>query len=574
MRTLLVLFLVGLPALGWTAPPKLVVLEAIGPLPAAQLAGLTDKATGAVQAAWPDVQVMTRDTLEALLPPGVALADCDDECEADAGRRVGADWVLSLQIAGAAPPHVVTVTLIETHTRAVAGHGTVSPDGADLLGAVERATRLAVDQSRAQTVPTQARRAVDASPMEAPTDTPPDALARVLRVESSPLAEVILGDQNHGKTPVVLPVGDARRVQLTVRAPDHRTARLSVGLPPGSARLTVALQPALGRLDLLPLEAHPQLAGAQVEIDGLPVPRRPGVTLRHGRYRVRLKHPCGGPTVSIVITGQQTTPLPLAALLRCRPVQITSAHPQSKLMPPPSYADAPAQRLPQTVWVPPEGTIVRVRVADLEAQALKVPGDAQSPFALPEVEPGFTVRVRGRYRNGERCRGPLRIDGKARGRLPWRGRLTHGRHRLEARCRVPISVVRTITKDTQVDLNEPFGKMEASVAFVEFNAVRGGGRFWLDIDPLQTLPFVMGFGLHALVPLDDTPQVDIEVPLALRGRTLDWIFAPSVSSRGPAARLFARWRTGSMFIDFGGGVRTDFEGCTDAGFLLGVGTMR
>lgn len=573
MRILLVLFLVGLPALGWTAPPKLVVLEAIGPLPAAQLAGLTDKATGAVQAAWPDVQVMTRDTLEALLPPGVALADCDDECEADAGRRVGADWVLSLQIAGATPPHVVTVTLIETHTRAVAGHGTVSPDGADLLGAVERATRLAVDQSRAQTVPTQARQAVDASPMEVPTDTTTDAPARVLRVESSPPAEVIVGDQNHGKTPIDLPIGDARRVPLTVRAPDHRTARLLVGLPPGSARLTVALEPALGRLDLLPLEAHPQLADAQVVIDGLPVPRRPGVTLRQGRYRVRLKHPCGGPTVSITIIGQQTTPLPLAALMRCRPLQITSAYPQSALMPPPSYADAPAQQLPQTVWVPPEGTSVRVRVADLQEQALRVPGDAESPFALREVEPGVNVRVRGRYRNGERCRGPLRIDGEPRGRLPWRGRLTHGQHRLEATCRVPISVVRTLDKNTQVELDEPFGNIEFSLAVVEFNAARAGARFWLDIDSLRAVPVVFGLGLHTLVPLDGSPRVDIEVPFALRGRTLDWIFAPGGSARGPAVRLFARWRTGSMFIDFGGGVRTEFEGDTSAGLLLGMGAM-
>jgi hypothetical protein len=79
MRAIITLWI--LLSAAW-AGPKLVVLEAIGPdrTPAAQLMHWTDTVRGVVRTHAPsDLVVLTRENIEAFLPPGVDLADCEGE---------------------------------------------------------------------------------------------------------------------------------------------------------------------------------------------------------------------------------------------------------------------------------------------------------------------------------------------------------------------------------------------------------------------------------------------------------------------------------------------------------------
>ena len=58
--------------------------------------------------------VMTRENIQEHMPPDVTLADCEGECEIEAGRRVGADFVLSGEVLRFGAKFKVSLKLHET----------------------------------------------------------------------------------------------------------------------------------------------------------------------------------------------------------------------------------------------------------------------------------------------------------------------------------------------------------------------------------------------------------------------------------------------------------------------------
>ena len=97
-------WLVALSLLLWGAPawaaPRLAVLELTGPnaIPAPAVRYLGDRVRGELVRQVPGWLVMTRENLQAHLPPGVALAECEGDCVVTTARKVGADAVISGEI--------------------------------------------------------------------------------------------------------------------------------------------------------------------------------------------------------------------------------------------------------------------------------------------------------------------------------------------------------------------------------------------------------------------------------------------------------------------------------------------
>jgi hypothetical protein len=82
---------------------KLAVLELRDDagLSVAEMAYLTDRVRGDASQALPSgaFLVMTRESIQELLPPGVKLVDClSSECEVAVGRRIGADYIVTGEI--------------------------------------------------------------------------------------------------------------------------------------------------------------------------------------------------------------------------------------------------------------------------------------------------------------------------------------------------------------------------------------------------------------------------------------------------------------------------------------------
>ena len=100
--TLLVLSGSWIPA-AHAVTAKLAVLELRNDagLSAAEIAYLTDRVRADASQALPAgaFLVMTRESIEELLPPGVKLVDClSSQCEVEVGRRIGADYIVSGEV--------------------------------------------------------------------------------------------------------------------------------------------------------------------------------------------------------------------------------------------------------------------------------------------------------------------------------------------------------------------------------------------------------------------------------------------------------------------------------------------
>ena len=82
---------------------RLAVLElrTSGAVTAEEAAYLTDRVRGVASRALPSSSflVLTRESIQDLLPPGVKLADClSGECEVEVGRKIGADYIVAGEI--------------------------------------------------------------------------------------------------------------------------------------------------------------------------------------------------------------------------------------------------------------------------------------------------------------------------------------------------------------------------------------------------------------------------------------------------------------------------------------------
>lgn len=527
---------------------RLAVLEALGPGEPAHLARLTDLARAAAQAGLPDVLVLTRDNLEALLPPGVALADCDAECEVDAGRFVGADWVLGLRITPVPSGHTVTATLFDTREGLLVGHGTAQASADALDGSVEVATQTAIRAWRA-------RSAATSGSVRELVATPRPGTPRTLALTADTPIEVLAGPLHLGRTPLKVPLGAAPTIDLILRAEGRPDERVRIATGGGSAALHLVRDPSHGHLDLRAVRALPDLEDAVVEVDGLPLPLESvEPLLRKGVHQVRLRHPCGrAAPVAVQIAGDAVLSIPIEALVRCRIVRVEADLDDAAV----EIGTRP-RPLPTPILVDAGGRTARFTVPDGAPQAVVVPGDAAAIHRVQLASPRYPVTVSARYRSGDPCHAPLHVDGDLVGITPWTGTLERRTYRLTTTCQAQIDQSLAVRGEAGAILEEPFGHLEVLTTLYDpFGGAAVGIRLWT---PLRDRVH-LGVSLHLGATLDEargtaTAEVLAAVPL----RWFDLALAPGLTLEGPTLSLLTRGHWGPFTADLGYGVNPTGHG--------------
>ena len=260
-------------------------------LSAAEMAYLTDRVRGDASQALPSSAflVMTRESIQELLPPGVRLVDClSSECEVAVGRRIGADYIVTGEVLKFGDE--LRINLKVHHCASGAFLGRESAGGArlaDLENGLPAASGRLFARVRAHAGAGEAAEGrVGAAPRDA--WSPPTDSTTVVGFASEPAGAVVIVDGRvvcQG-TPCSreLPVGAALVTMQRERyLPKQELVEIARRGP--SARLNWTLDPDFGWLTVT--SAPPGLA---VTLDGKPAGRTPiaGLESAPGTHEIRI----------------------------------------------------------------------------------------------------------------------------------------------------------------------------------------------------------------------------------------------------------------------------------------------
>ena len=275
---------------------KLAVLELRNDagLSTAEMAYLTDRVRGyASQVLFSSAfLVMTRESIQELLPPGVKLVDClSSACEVEIGRRIGADYIVTGEILKFGDE--LRMNLKAHHCSSGAFLGSETAGGArlaDLENGVEAASRRLFAKVRADAGAGEGVEGrIGAEAREA--WSPPGDSATVVGFASDPAGAVVIVDGRvvcQG-TPCSreLPVGVAVvTMQKERHLPRQEVVEFARRGPP--LKLKWTLDPDFGWLTVTSTPP-----GLPVTINGKPAGRTPiaGSELAPGSHEVRISDP-------------------------------------------------------------------------------------------------------------------------------------------------------------------------------------------------------------------------------------------------------------------------------------------
>lgn len=408
-----------------SAAPKIAVLEASGPAdtPRAIAMGWTDAVRDAVVGAAPaNWVVLTRDNIEAFLPPGVDLADCDGECEISTGRSIGAEYVVTTRLTGVEQGWRITVAVHATvNGRFVGQHRLVTP-----MDALEAGLARAAIEAMRSLAPTPA--ASGASVVVRQGQPLKWYGAPVLKVTSPHGAIIHAFGRKQGRTPVRIPLRGARRVRLRAEAAGYRPRIFEVELGPRSNQIEVQLERVAANLHL-----EVPLAGVRVAVDGKGLVHRKTLLISAGHHVVEVTHPCLK-TQRFVIDAAPGDEIrrTVAPEFTCGRLRFEASADNATIR-----WRGRMRRLPfVTQPLPAQAHTVLVTATGHRAakQTVHVPPQGERLIRFELVPIWSRVTVRAERWDARPCKGTLAIDGKTVGELPWSGRVLAGHRRLSATC--------------------------------------------------------------------------------------------------------------------------------------------
>lgn len=372
MRAIVALWL-GLLTGTAQAAEKLVVLEveAADAAPDARRAWTDAVRLAARRLLPPQVKVLRRADIDALLGPGQVLAECDADCAVEAGQRLGVDQVITARLTREGVGWHALVAHSRTRDGRLLGQGTAR-DAAP-LGALEAATRAAL-APRAAPSPAQV---LVATPVHR------DGLP-VLRIDARPPARIHSDGVDLGETPVELPV-TRRFVPIVARAPGYFPREAVIDAGPVSGEITLTLRQSGGIVELNVPDEYPDLA---LTIDGTPQPLQASYRLLAGRHRFALQSRCAriAPVEVEVGVGTQVVLEP-AVEPRCVRLSLAARHPQAVQL------DGIWYTTPATTHrVPPGRHLIQVGRGREMKHPVDVPeGSADHPVDMPEIPFGIDL---------------------------------------------------------------------------------------------------------------------------------------------------------------------------------------
>lgn len=450
---------------------RIAVLETIAPSDVApqQAMAWTDQVRGAARRRLgAGYLLLTRQNIEALLPPGVDLADCEGDCEVDTGRNVGADYVLTVRVEGPPMDRRVRVSCLATADARLVGVGRSAASPMDV--AIAQATAAAL---------------APLEPLDAPPVAPPAPSVMAVAVTpdrgvppgkvrfASPHGVLVrIGDEQPRPTPFTVSASRLAQAELVASADGYQRARLRLtGLGRAGGQVAIALQRSDGlvRFDRLPDVAAVFLEGALVNARS--------VRLAPGAYRFSVRHACFDPAPLMVRVAAGDVLMPgFTERIACARVDLETNVVGARadggglrgVLLPHALTGAPGSQ--HTIEVAYPGHHPVKRTIRLPAT---IGGARVERFELRPIEADVTVT--GRNRVGAACTGVLLVDGVPRGRLPWRGRLPVGQRLLSVRC--PRLIERTV----QLVEGEQAVVIQGSGLVLELGVrsdARSGGAIW------------------------------------------------------------------------------------------------
>ncbi len=274
---------------GAFADTFVAVLETLSPEGAInrdQCMFLTDKLrerANLVLPAYMGYSIMTRENINAMLPPGKTIEECIGSCIAETGRNISANYVANARVGKFGSQLTITVQLYETKGNKLLGSFTdrkPNPDGllssieknadalfmkiqADVNGSTFRSEKTSMQKVQISTEPTGVLLSVDGKPLKSCVKTPCTI-------------DIPLG--NHQFSFVM----DEYFDKDTAFEIESSTRKIYAKMVPnfGTLRIAPNLTPGVGSIDDL-----------EIEIDGK---KRKGESFRLpiGNHSVKLTHPC------------------------------------------------------------------------------------------------------------------------------------------------------------------------------------------------------------------------------------------------------------------------------------------
>ena len=262
---------------------------------------LTDKIRERAKAVLPAYMgyvVMTRENINAMLPPGKSIEECEGSCLVETGKNISADYVAQARVGKFGKQLTLTMELYETAGNNLVGSFTTrKPDAEGLLEEIEREA----DRIFAQIVGTGAP-AVGGSEGISGISTGGNGYrasgvkSYIVRVESSPAGAMFSVDgrvnASCNRTPcdITLPTGSHR---FSFSMDMYFDKDETVDVRSNGQKVSAELVPNFGELTIAPLfeGGMGNLDESEVLIDGKKV-QGGSFRLSVGSHKVQISHRC------------------------------------------------------------------------------------------------------------------------------------------------------------------------------------------------------------------------------------------------------------------------------------------
>jgi hypothetical protein len=257
-----------------------------------ELQHLTDKLRSEAVKELPAEQgftIMTRENIEAMLPPSKGLAECEGSCLVETGKNISADYVAQGRAGRFGKKLTLTVELYETAGAKLLGSMSVeSPDADGLLDAIEKNSAglfQKVPDTGAIPIAGNSAGGIMSISEQYITKISTEPVGAVLSIDGLPLS----GCQ---QTPckVELPAGN-HRIMAILEGYDSKDTTISVSKNGDSILLPLVANYGILLLSPQMNADFGKVSELELSVDGKSV-LAGAIRLSPGRHQIRLRHRC------------------------------------------------------------------------------------------------------------------------------------------------------------------------------------------------------------------------------------------------------------------------------------------
>lgn len=290
-----------------SATTHVAVLETIsekGVIGRSEKMFLTDKIRERAKAVLPAYMgyvVMTRENINAMLPPGKSIEDCEGSCLVETGKNISADYVAQARVGKFGKQLTLTMELYETAGNNLVGSFTArKPDAEGLLEEIEHeADRIFAQIVGAEAPAVGGSEGISGISTGGSSYRANGVKSYIVHVESSPTGAMFSTDgrvnANCNKTPcdMTLPAGNHR---FSFSMDMYFDKDETVNVKSNGQKVFAELTPNFGELTIAPIYdgGMGKLSETEVLIDGK---RKQGSSLQLsiGNHKVQITHRCYEP---------------------------------------------------------------------------------------------------------------------------------------------------------------------------------------------------------------------------------------------------------------------------------------